>query len=121
VFSQVDKYGCILYVPKGSKDAYKAANQWKDFTKIEEMSTTDTKIVDENELCLFPNPVKDGFRVSGITGKSTLIIYDMNGRLLLGKEIENNEYISVSSFPRGIFLVKTNSSGNSLEKKMIKR
>jgi hypothetical protein len=33
VFSGVDKT-CTVYVPKGSKTAYKSANQWKDFINI---------------------------------------------------------------------------------------
>lgn len=39
VFSGVNKSTCKLYVPKGSKALYQAANQWKDFTTIEEMTT----------------------------------------------------------------------------------
>lgn len=37
VFEYVDKSNCILYVPYGSKDAYQAANQWKDFKNIIEL------------------------------------------------------------------------------------
>jgi hypothetical protein len=36
VFSNVNKVTCILYVPAGSKSAYQAAKQWKDFTNIVE-------------------------------------------------------------------------------------
>jgi hypothetical protein len=37
VFAGVDKTTCSLNVPYGSKSAYQAANQWKDFTNIQEM------------------------------------------------------------------------------------
>jgi hypothetical protein len=37
VFENVDKTTCTLYVPEGSKSAYQAANQWKDFLNIVEM------------------------------------------------------------------------------------
>lgn len=37
VFSYVDKLKCTLYVPAGSKSAYQAADQWKDFQNIVEM------------------------------------------------------------------------------------
>jgi hypothetical protein len=36
VFENVDKTTCILYVPAGSKSAYQAADQWKDFANIQE-------------------------------------------------------------------------------------
>jgi len=36
VFYNVDKNLCFLYVPAGSKEAYQAAEQWKDFLLIEE-------------------------------------------------------------------------------------
>ena len=35
VFQNVDKSKCVLSVPKKSVDAYKAADGWKEFTKIE--------------------------------------------------------------------------------------
>ena len=35
-FYSVDKAKCVLYVPIGSKAAYQAADQWKDFTNIVE-------------------------------------------------------------------------------------
>lgn len=37
-FYQVDKSTCKLYVPIGSKEAYAAAEGWKDFLNIEESS-----------------------------------------------------------------------------------
>ena len=36
VFSNIGK-DCVLYVPKGSKDAYKKTKGWNLFNKIEEM------------------------------------------------------------------------------------
>ena len=36
VFFNVDKNLCVLYVPAGSREAYQAADQWKDFLLIEE-------------------------------------------------------------------------------------
>ncbi len=37
VFLGVDKQNCILYVPKGSGNLYRNANQWKDFVNIIEI------------------------------------------------------------------------------------
>lgn len=38
VFRSVNKDSCTLYIPYGSKDAYSAANEWKDFNNMVEMS-----------------------------------------------------------------------------------
>jgi len=40
VFEGVDKFLCILYVPDGSVDFYKAAPVWSEFTHIIPLSTT---------------------------------------------------------------------------------
>ena len=40
VFENVDKSLCTLKVPKGSKDAYRQADGWKDFVNIEEVDVT---------------------------------------------------------------------------------
>ncbi|MBQ2338658.1 MAG: leucine-rich repeat domain-containing protein, partial [Prevotella sp.] len=40
VFENVDKSLCTLKVPKGSKDAYSQADQWKEFVNIEEVDVT---------------------------------------------------------------------------------
>ena len=37
VFTDINKSTCILDVPFGSASLYKAANQWQDFTNIEEL------------------------------------------------------------------------------------
>jgi uncharacterized protein (TIGR02145 family) len=36
VFASVNKSSCVLHVPAGTKAAYQAANQWKDFVNIVE-------------------------------------------------------------------------------------
>ena len=36
-FDNINKEECILYVPKGQIDAYKQAEEWKDFVCIKEM------------------------------------------------------------------------------------
>lgn len=41
LFWYVDMSTCKLYVPIGSKEAYAAADEWKDFMNIEEMSITE--------------------------------------------------------------------------------
>ena len=39
VFAEVDKETCVLYVPSGSADKYKAADGWSEFKNIVEMDS----------------------------------------------------------------------------------
>lgn len=117
---EVNKSTCILYVPIGSQNAYRIANQWKDFNNVVEFSTTYVELINTDDLKIYPNPVADSFRISGIQGGATLRLSDINGKLVLSKKINNNEYISLSSLPRGVYFVNVNSSGKTIEKKLVK-
>ena len=44
VFYSVDKANCIVWVPKGSANAYKDADGWKDFQNIRELAYGDVNI-----------------------------------------------------------------------------
>lgn len=57
----IDTWDCTLFVPEGAESLYKAADQWKEFFFIEEITGIDTPRAD--------------------TGKNTTYdIYNMNGR-----------------------------------------
>lgn len=57
VFYEVDKQTCKLFVPTGSKAAYQNADEWKDFSLIEEgaetMSVTTTKAEDRSTRSIY--------------------------------------------------------------------
>ncbi len=44
----IDTQKCTLYVPKNSLEAYKAADQWKDFNNMEEMEDTGISLPGSN-------------------------------------------------------------------------
>jgi len=69
---------------------------------------------------LFPNPVTDGFRINGLEGNATLSISDLNGRLQFTKDITGKEYISISSLPNGVYIVRVTNVSGIIEKKLIK-
>ncbi len=59
----IDTQKCTLYVPKNSLEAYKAADQWKDFNNMEEMEDT-------------------GVSLPGSNGNNKVVKrYDTNGRM----------------------------------------
>jgi len=119
-FYSANKSTCILYVPSGSLNAYQEADQWKDFLNIREMGVTDVNPQICNSISFYPNPVTDGFHVNGLTEPSLLTLTDLNGTVLLTKQITGNEYISISAFPQGLYIVKLITSESVIEKKIIK-
>ena len=88
VFEGVDLTTCILYVPEGSVDAYKAAPGWKDFKNILAIGTTGIYgiVVSNGEAF-------DVFSISGqkVKSKATSLdglpmgIYIINGKKVIKK------------------------------------
>ena len=80
VFEGVDKNNCILYVPEGSVDAYKAAPVWKDFKNI--------------------LPIKTSTRIYGIESDGEVFdVYNLSGRKVKSKTT------SLDGLPRGIYII----------------
>lgn len=121
VFDYVDKDKCILYVPIGSKTAYQAALQWKDFKNIVETTATEVKSINVTNIDIYPNPFVDGFWVRGIDNATRLRLYDINGKLMLQKELLIDEFENASFLPNGIYIIKLSSSFYNIGFKIIKK
>ena len=81
VFEGVNKETCILYVPEGSVDAYKAAPVWKDFKNI--------------------LPIKTSTRIYGIEADGEVFdVYSLSGQKVKSKTT------SLDGLPHGIYIVK---------------
>ena len=76
VFEGVDKEECVLYVPEGCVEAYRAAEGWNEFTNILEMEGTaiSSPRADRNSLDMYdlqgrkvssPRPAKGIYIVNG--------------------------------------------------------
>jgi len=118
-FWGVNKTTCILYVPMGSMKAYQNAIYWKDFANIVEMPTAVPSLLDE-KINIYQDPVTGSFRIHGIDGLITVSIYDLNGKALLHKQVQANENISVSNFPKGIYIIRVSTNEGTMERKILK-
>jgi hypothetical protein len=116
VFDGVNTSTCTLYVPKGSLSAYQTANQWKAFTHIVEMTNTAVSTA----IFVYPNPVADGFYIKGLNEKGTLSLFDINGKMLLTKPVSDNDYIPISTIPKGLYIVKITTAAGTIEQKVVK-
>ena len=118
-FYGVNKTTCILYVPLARKTAYKNTQYWQDFVNIIEMPTAVPAILD-SKISIYPNSIAESFRIQGIEGIITISIYDMNGKTLLSKQVQANENISVSNFPKGLYLIRIHTKEGIIERKILK-
>jgi phosphate transport system substrate-binding protein len=70
---------------------------------------------------IYPNPVTDGFYVTGLTHSARLTLTDAAGRLLLSRQVENNEYIHVKSWQKGVYIAALSDGKKRTAVKMIKK
>lgn len=71
---------------------------------------------------IYPTPTDNTLNISGITGKTTLQLYDVVGKLLIEKEVENNTSISIIQLAEGIYtLFSDNITGRTFNKVVISR
>lgn len=79
----------------------------------------------ETGLSVFPNPAIDfiNIKLSGIkVNETTISLMDITGKVILQKEINvNNTKIDISTFNKGVYLLKLQQDGQSLIKKIIKQ
>ncbi len=70
---------------------------------------------------IYPNPASNGFYIhTGSTASSPVSIYDLNGRMMLTKQVSDKEFISISNFKKGIYIVKIQTESGSFATKLVK-
>jgi len=105
VFIGVNKSTCKLYVPAGSKEAYAAADQWKDFQNISESVTS---VPQKEEASLMICKVEGGIIITGAEPGATITVYTITGTQLLTLTATGNE--QRITLPGGaLYIVKVGS------------
>jgi hypothetical protein len=88
VFEGVNKTTCTLNVPFGAKELYAAAEKWKDFENIVEMTTGLKQLVQNvTQFKCYPNPFTDEIIIEIQNPKRTAISVDIYN--LAGERIKN--------------------------------
>jgi hypothetical protein len=76
----------------------------------------------DNKALIFPNPVLNELNIANIDSNSEIEIYDLNGKLLIGRTAASGrETIDVSSLSRGIYIVKIRNTNSVSTSKIMKR
>lgn len=71
----------------------------------------------EEEIVLFPNPVKEVLQLNGWNG-GLLRLYDVSGKIMFEKQFEKNQLnydFSLSTFPKGIYFLKLEGKSTLLK------
>lgn len=119
VFNNVNKSGCKLYVPTGSKTLYQSAVEWKDFTNIIEMTTAVPTLLDA-KISIYPNPVHETFSINGLTEPARVTLTDINGKQVVNRQVEVGETVQVGDLHNGMYIVRITTTEGTIERKMIK-
>lgn len=120
VFSLVDKSKCILYVPIGSLNSYKAAEQWIDFVNIIEYNPTGIENDIIPTLNVYPNPAKDFVQISGIQN-GLIRIFNLNGKVIVEQNFNADNKIDLQGFLSGVYLYRIQSADGNHNGKIVKQ
>ena len=90
--------------------AINAKTERFNLADIRKITCTETEGVSESTstpVYLSPNPVHDVVVLHNLTGKQSVSIYALDGRLVKSTEVTGNQPIDISDLNIGIYLVKT--------------
>lgn len=65
---------------------------------------------DDAEVSIFPNPTLNTLTIRNLSGKQTISIYALDGRLMKAFEVSGDLTIDISDWAAGLYFVRTQSS-----------
>lgn len=110
-------------------DLYGGGLEWEQNIKawfavgIGDGNLSNNSIELEGKLSIYPNPINDGYVIidSKLASDASYELFDISGKKIISNT--NLEYgtnkINVDGYQSGVYLVKINSEGNSVTKKII--
>lgn len=76
--------------------------------------------IENSSIAIYPNPSKHTLFISGLTQNSTVSIVDLSGKLLINKQIVNNQ-IDISHLANGFYSVRIVDKNVITTKKFVKQ
>ena len=77
-------------------------------------------LLDDATLVVFPNPVQNELRFSSAMELSSVVIYDMTGKVVL-RNATTKEMINVAELMKGVYFIKATSGTSVYTSKFIKK
>ncbi len=91
-------------------------------TVTQDANTTGINEISKNPVSMFPNPVANELTINEISINATILIFDLNGKLLINRIAKStSEKIDLSSFARGVYLIEVADKKEIKTSKLIKQ
>ena len=92
-----------------------------DYVRVyQENLTNSINIDDKNKYIVFPNPANDVLTIQG-KNVSSIKIFNIDGNIVLSKNVNNNKKVDISILNKGMYLVELEDYfGFKINKKVIK-
>jgi|GEM_PF-3446267 len=115
----------VLANPKTTSNSSQrwALTPLPNYTPHSKSKNPDQLVLNSDEdVVIFPNPVTDFIQIQfGNRSVDAIAITDITGRVIIRKQIKNNEQIDLSALQKGNYIVTiTDTSGSTINKKIIK-
>ena len=106
-FGTVDKT-IPVYIPKGSLELYKEANEFYKFSNFIEVDFTGIEeCCSDGKQNLFISG--ETLVVSGVSEPITVTVYNLKGVVVLTQTITTDNTFDISNLPKGVYVVKANN------------
>jgi hypothetical protein len=83
-------------------------------------SPSSISFMQENQIKIFPERVKNNFAVYGLPSVADLAIYSLAGQKLLQRQVSNEESVFIANLPQGVYIIEVNVEGRRFASKIIK-
>ena len=88
-----------------------------DFAK----KITEINVINNKNIEVYPNPIIDAFRIKGLVGIANINLTDMNGKILIHRQVNENEAISTQTLPKGMYLLQITNNDGVVKRKVVKQ
>ena len=85
------------------------------------VSTAGLADIGKNFFAIYPNPTNDQVHISFSGPDAELTVYDVQGKMVLKDQIQNQEIISLQNFERGVYLFDFKNSQGHFVQRVIKQ
>ena len=106
-----------INIPGEVVTGYEQPITWK-FTTI---TATGIQEIDLSSINIYPNPAEDIITVTGLSGNSTVTLYDLSGRILERYSVTDDQLDIPLHLASGMYMIKIDRDNASVTRKLIIR
>ena len=86
---------------------------------VEYEPTNIVEVINTSDINIYPNPSTGSFKMNSTSDKFDFFIQDVNGRIVLHKEYEENMSIDLAHFSEGLYFLILEDNNEYINKKII--